>query len=100
MALFGHDDNVRRLEQRSSVILSDNEDGSRCTTAKVKSCLKVFFAQLFSHVGLCALVVGYSIMGAFIFAYLESEKEMNTRKDVENTRTDTLKELYNITGTS
>jgi len=31
----------------------------------------VFLTQLFSHVGLCALVVAYSIGGAFLFELLE-----------------------------
>ena len=72
--------------------------GSRCTAARVKSCMKLFFAQLFSHVGLCALVVGYAIMGAFIFAYLEKDNELSTRANVKNLKRQTLNELYNITG--
>ncbi len=72
--------------------------GGKCTTAKVKNCMKVFFAQLFSHVGLCALVVGYTIMGAFIFGYLEKDNELQTRTQVGNVRKEVLDELYNITG--
>ena len=72
--------------------------GQKCTAARAKSCMKMFFAQVFSHVGLCALVVGYAIMGAFIFVYLEQDNEMATRRKVGDTRTKTLDELYNITG--
>ncbi len=73
-------------------------DANRCTAARVKSCLKMFLAQLFSHVGLCALVVGYSVMGAFIFKFLEMENELVTRNQVGGLRGQTLDQLYNITG--
>ena len=87
-----------------SVSLSFFQDGAQkgccggCTWTKVRTYLKMFFAQLFSHVGLCALVIGYTIMGAFIFVYLEKDNELATRAKVGNTRIDTLNELYNITG--
>ena len=106
--MFGHDDNVRRLSSphsvsRSNVVGDDTADvedgnGARCTTAKVKSFMKSFFAHLFSQVGLCALVIGYSIMGAFVFGKLEKDNELNTRQKVGDTRKDTLEQLYNITG--
>ena len=43
-------------------------------------------------------VVGYSIMGAFIFVYLEKENEIQTRQKVGDTRKLTLEQLYGITG--
>ena len=103
MALFGHDDNVRRLSTPHSSQKGDSTDGdevkeSRCTVAKAKSCMKLFIANLFSHVGLCALVIGYAIMGAFVFKKLEKDNEMNTRLEVGHTRNIILEELYNITG--
>ena len=104
MALFGHDDNVRRLSTPHSSQKGDgSSDGdevkeARCTVAKAKSCMKLFIANLFSHVGLCALVIGYAIMGAFVFKKLEKANEMNTRLEVGHTRSITLEELYNITG--
>ena len=104
MALFGHDENVRRLSTpHSSQKGDDSTDGddvkeARCTVAKAKSCMKLFIANLFSHVGLCALVIGYSIMGAFVFSKLEKDNEMNTRREVGNDRKQTLEQLYNITG--
>ena len=89
-----------RTGGQSAADLEDEMEagGSRCTAARVKSCMKLFFAQLFSHVGLCALVVGYAIMGAFIFAYLEKDNELSTRANVKNLKRQTLNELYNITG--
>ena len=72
----------------------------RCTVSRAKSCMKTFFAHLFSHAGLCALVVGYAVMGAFIFTHLEKDNELATRKRVGDDRMNTLNELYNITGES
>lgn len=72
--------------------------GEKCTAAKVKSCLKMFLARLFSHVGLCALVIGYALMGAAIFKFLEKDNEMETRGRVAESRLMTLDQLYNITG--
>ena len=106
MALFGHDLDVRRMNSSPPSVLGIGEDGSvigdghggKCTAGRVKSCLKGFIAQLFSHVGLCALVIGYSVLGAVIFAYLEKGNEMEIRDKVGNTRKETLDELYSITG--
>ena len=72
--------------------------GEKCTAAKVKSCMKMFFARLFSHVGLCALVVGYALLGAALFKFLEKDNELETRGRVADVRMATLNELYNITG--
>ena len=104
MALFGHDENVRRLSTpHSSQKGDDSSDGdsikqARCSVSKAKSCMKMFIANLFSHVGLCALVIGYSIMGAVVFNKLEKENELNTRKEVGSSRNIILDQLYNITG--
>ena len=62
--------------------------------------MKTFFAHLFSHAGLCGLVVGYAVMGAFIFTHLEKDNELATRQRVGDDRMRTLNELYNITGES
>ena len=105
MAMFGHDDNVRRLSSphsshkgEGSADGDDEKQAHRCTVAKAKSCMKLFIANLFSHVGLCALVIGYSIMGAFVFNKLEKANEMDTRREVGDTRKVILEQLYNITG--
>ena len=78
---------------------SDGET-TRCTASRTKSCVKTFFAHLFSHAGLCALVVGYAVMGAFLFVHLEKDNELATRQRVGDDRMNTLNELYNITGES
>ena len=73
----------------------------RAGPSRAKTCLRYLGAVcgfLFSHIGPLSLVVGYCIMGAFIFVYLEQDNEMATRRKVGDTRTKTLDELYNITG--
>merc|ERR1719471_1316023 len=82
---------------RKSISVEYKEKEGGCTFAKVKSCIKIFCAHLFSHVGLTALVVGYSIFGAFIFSHLEGENEILTRVKVGNNRKEVLDQLYNIT---
>ena len=77
---------------------SADGETTRCTASRAKSCTKTFFAHLFSHAGLCALVVGYAVMGAFLFVHLEKDNELATRQRVGDDRMNTLNELYNITG--
>ena len=77
---------------------SDQADQSKCTVSKAKTIIKTIFAQLFSHLGLCLLVVGYSLMGAVIFVSLEKQHELDTRNKVSSTRNETLNELYSLTG--
>lgn len=56
---------------------------NKCSPAKVKSCLRTFLAHLFSHVGLCVLIVGYAILGALMFEYYESKYEVEQRVNLE-----------------
>ncbi|WAQ99861.1 KCNKI-like protein [Mya arenaria] len=48
------------------------EDGDE---KKQDGCCKVFWKFMFSHIGLCAMVVLYSVAGGFIFEHLERENE-------------------------
>ncbi|XP_013083299.2 TWiK family of potassium channels protein 18-like [Biomphalaria glabrata] len=65
---------------------------SRC-----KHCCRKLAAFIFSHIGLCSLVVGYSIMGGFLFQYLEATDEMKERINVLNTRSYSVMKLWNMT---
>lgn len=48
---------------------------------KCKDCLRQFIAFLFSNVGIICLVVGYTVGGAVMFQYIESEyKDMKDFK--------------------
>lgn len=51
---------------------------------------------MFSHVGVCVLVVVYSIMGAFAFKALEASTERQQTSEVNNMRQETLKKLWDI----
>ncbi|XP_054719912.1 potassium channel subfamily K member 18-like [Uloborus diversus] len=64
---------------------------------KCKTCCKRFTAFMFSHVGLCGLVVGYSILGAFAFRALEAPFEGKKVDEVMHKRMDTVKRLWAIT---
>lgn len=70
-------------------------NGQRDT--KCKKCCRKFTTFLFSHVGLCALVIGYSIMGAFAFRALEAPYEEEKAYQVSQLRQDTVRRLWEIT---
>ncbi|KAH9525743.1 hypothetical protein Btru_002241 [Bulinus truncatus] len=69
----------RRLRQR-------RESTLRARRRKCIQYCKKFVAFLFSHIGLCSLVVAYTILGGFIFQALEQ----NADGTVRNTITDTM----------
>ena len=77
----------------------------------IKNCINFFFdteIRVWDHLDQKQLlnqlstpmfqVVGYSIMGAFIFVYLEKENEIHTRQKGEDFLNKTLDQLYDITG--
>lgn len=64
---------------------------------KCKSCCKKFTAFLFSHVGLCALVVGYSVLGAFAFKALEGPYEVQKASQVRALRDATVSRIWDVT---
>ncbi len=55
---------------------------------------------LFSHIGLCTLLIGYALMGAFTFQALESKNEVRQRLEMIEIRNNMIKELWNITQSS
>ena len=50
---------------------TDEQDTKRCG-----DCCKMFWKFMFSHVGLCAMVVLYCVAGGFIFEHLEKANEL------------------------
>lgn len=64
---------------------------------KCKDYCRKFVAFLFSHIGLCALVVGYSVVGALTFRALEAPYETVTRKSVRQLRENMINELWDTT---
>ena len=55
---------------------------------------------LFSHIGLCTLLLGYALVGAFTFQAIESQHEHEQRLDMIRTRNDLIIELSNMTNHS
>lgn len=66
-------------------------------TSRCKTCCRKFTAFMFSHVGLCGLVVGYSIMGAFAFKTLESSHDQEKTNKMIQQRKNTVEKLWDIT---
>lgn len=56
-----------------------------------------FCAFLFSHIGLCTLVLSYATFGAFLFRYLESTHARKVRKKMISIKDRLLFKLWNIT---
>ncbi|XP_041349108.1 potassium channel subfamily K member 4-like [Gigantopelta aegis] len=61
------------------------------------SCCKKLTTFLFSHIGLCSLVVAYSVFGGFVFMKLEAPHEVLERNSVAVIRLEKVSELWNIT---
>ena len=43
---------------------------------RIKNIFRRLIAFFFSQIGVCALVAGYMVMGAFLFEHLEAESQM------------------------
>ncbi|XP_054166609.1 TWiK family of potassium channels protein 7-like [Oppia nitens] len=52
---------------------------------------------LFSHIGLCTLLIGYAVMGAFTFQALELKNEERQRLEMLTIREHMIQQLWNIT---
>jgi hypothetical protein len=52
---------------------------------------------LLSHIGLLSLVVGYCIMGAFIFEELEHRHELEVKRNMTKNRHVVTEDLWEIT---
>ena len=67
---------------------------------KCSLCLKVIrklLSFLLSHIGLLSLVVGYCIMGAFIFEELERHNEIEVKRNMTKNRLLVTDDLWEIT---
>ena len=63
-------------------------------------CCKVFWKFMFSHIGLCAMVVLYCVAGGFIFEHLEKANEQEicfeSRKEYTPMQDRTLDNLKKV----
>ncbi|XP_063851120.1 potassium channel subfamily K member 16-like [Scylla paramamosain] len=67
---------------------------------KIKDCCRSTIAFVFSNVGVCGLMVGYTIMGAFLFSHIEKEEEEDGTEvviDADDLRNKTIERLWNVT---
>lgn len=68
---------------------------SRCS--KCRYYCRAGTTSLMSHFGLCSLVVGYCVMGAFLFEYLEATNERNKRLEMMRWRSNLADALWELT---
>ena len=59
--------------------------------------MKTCLTFIFSHVGLLSMVVGYCIMGGFIFEHLERDHELMVKRDMARQRVELGERIWNIT---
>ena len=85
-----------KQRQRNTRLTSRRESKVRQRQKKVISCCKKFIAFLFSHIGLCSLVVGYSIAGGFIFKDLEGTHEIEKNIEMEQLRENILQNIWDL----
>ena len=67
---------------------------------KCASCCRFFrkvISFLLSHIGLLSLVVGYCIMGAFVFEILEKDNEKMVKRQMTKNRLSVTDDLWAIT---
>ena len=74
---------------------SYQKDKRKC--GRCMKCFKKITTFFFSNIGLCALVVAYSILGGFIFQELEAENELLNKHSVINRRRYYVAKLWNMT---
>lgn len=74
--------------------------GEQTRCAKCRYYCRAGTTFLFSHIGLCGLVVGYTIMGAFTFEALEAYNERAKREEMRAERTAVMQALWDITAES
>ena len=71
---------ARRRRQRQSVV----------------GCCKKMMAFLFSHIGLAGMVVAYSIMGGFLFKWLEAPYEATEKLAILGRKEDEIQKIYSL----
>ena len=81
-------------QQTTQVVMQqeDSQPKGRCNT-----CCKSFLSFLVSTVGLTLLMVGYTVLGGFIFMKLEAPNEVILKSNVQMSRKWHVDLLWNLT---
>ena len=85
-----------KQRQRNTRLTGRRESKVRQRQKRVISCCKKLIAFLFSHIGLCSLVVAYCIAGGFIFKQLEGTQELAKKKEMQKVRTNYTNQIYSL----
>lgn len=88
---------IRHLRRSAPSSSRADEGQTRPLKSKCKTYCRKFLAFLVSNVGLCVLVIAYSVCGAFVFRELEYGNEVNTAISVLRARNNTVYNLWNVT---
>ncbi len=65
-------------------VARQDRHGTERKDGGAKECCKTFSKFIFSHIGLCGMVVLYSVIGGFTFQYLEQTNEKQLCIEAEN----------------
>ncbi len=65
---------------------------------KCVNCFKQMAAFLFSHIGLAAMVVAYSIMGGFLFKALEAPYEVRVKHEIIKNKEKMIQQIQQMAG--
>jgi len=77
--------------------ISVEEKARRSGRQRCADCCRHFIAFLFSTVGSCCLMVGYVVLGGFVFRGLEADHERQTKTDMQKLRLNYVELLWNMT---
>ncbi|GFT33641.1 potassium channel subfamily K member 18 [Nephila pilipes] len=82
-------------DKPSNMTFRNTEHMSKC--AKCRYYCRAGSTFLFSHIGLCSLVFGYTVMGAFTFEALEADNERSKRIQMREEEERVIDNLWQLT---